>query len=277
MQRRAALCSMALVMLATIFVAPVRSDESVVVVHDVEYATLDGIRLALDVYRPIEDGPHPAVVAIHGGGWRGGDKSQWQPSATALVTAGFVVFAIDYRLAPPGGTARFGDALRDVRRALDWVQGHGPAYGADPQGVALLGSSAGAHLALMAGQREGSTGVRAVAAWSPPVDLIPLARWEAFRGPLRAFIGCSLRHCRDRYRRMSPFRHVEASDPRTFLAGSTDELLPLEQLRSMTRRLDDAGVSNVHAIFPGSAHGQQLRPLVLDDTIAFLGEGLTRK
>ena len=238
------------------------------VIHDIVFATVDGVELTLDVYQPEQAGPFPAVIAIHGGSWHGGDKSIWRTSAPALVEAGTVVYAIDYRLAPPGGNGRFRDAPSDVRLAIDWVRRNGATYGTDASRIALLGSSAGGHLALVAARAEGD-GLRAVAAWSPATNLIALAR-----GPLAtavaSFIGCSYGSCPRRYRIMSPVKRVRAENPPTLLAGSTDELMPRGQGRTMAARLLEAGVHAEHLEIPGTAHGQALRDAVLADTAAFL-------
>jgi acetyl esterase len=247
----------------------VASGAGIAVVTDVRYATADGVPLLLDVYRPTKGGPHPAVVAVHGGSWRGGDKTNWRLSAPVLARAGMVVFSVNYRLSPPSGNAEVGDAVDDVTKAVRWVRRNGLNYGADADNVALLGSSAGAHLSLIVGQNVGSLIVRAVAAWSPTVDLAALA-FGPLRGKIRGFIGCSVQVCPDWYKRMSPLKRVTSFDPPTFLANSTHEVIPRKQLRKMDRRLDKAGVVNAHAVFPGTAHGLALRTVVLEETIAWL-------
>lgn len=272
--RRAAISLMALVVLSAGWVGLGRTEERMTFIPDVVYRYVDGVVLTLDVYRPSDEGPHPAVVAVHGGSWWRGDKSQWQASAPALTQAGFAVFAIEYRLAPPGGNAGFGDAPRDVRRAVAWVKEQAAIYGVDPDAVSLLGSSAGAHLALIAGQRD-ATGVSAVAAWSPPVDLAALSK-EGLARAVRGFIGCTFRQCPGRYERMSPLRRVERFDPPTFLASSSAEVIPDTQVRAMARRLRNNGVTARLSLIAGTAHGQELRPYVIADTISFLRTHLSQ-
>src|SRR5207248_3145070 len=72
------------------------------ILRDVRYDTVNGLRLRLDVYEPGDGLLHPAVVLIHGGAWARGDKSEWGSEGQQLALAGFVAFAADYRLAPPG-------------------------------------------------------------------------------------------------------------------------------------------------------------------------------
>src|SRR5437588_9113205 len=69
---------------------------------DVVYATHDGVQLLGDLYLPTSAGRHPAVMFIHGGGFRAGSKSDYTMSwGPHLAARGYVVFSIDYRLAKP--------------------------------------------------------------------------------------------------------------------------------------------------------------------------------
>ena len=68
----------------------------------VEYATHDGAKLAGDLYLPKAAGPHPAIVAIHGGGWQIGGPFGYQYWGPYLASRGYGVFAISYRLSKPG-------------------------------------------------------------------------------------------------------------------------------------------------------------------------------
>lgn len=240
-----------------------------VVVYDVVFGQADGAPLMLDVYAPSEVGSYPAVIAIHGGGWRRGDKRRWETSAPDLVSAGFVVFSVNYRLAVPGYPT-FRAARRDVRRSVSWVRNRGAEYGADPAAISLLGSSAGGHLALLVGQRQTYPNIRAVAAWSPPLNLRRLVERGILPNALRDFLGCSVDECPGRYASMSPSQRIGTSDPPTFIANSTEEIIPLHQVRWASRRLDSFRVANTWLSIPGDAHAQQLRPVVLDDTISFL-------
>ena len=78
-------------------------DETLDVHRDVTYGSADGVTLLMDVYRPPAGAePYPAVVVVHGGGWYTGDKSDADVvnASRVLADAGYVVFNINYRLAP---------------------------------------------------------------------------------------------------------------------------------------------------------------------------------
>lgn len=98
----------------------------------------------LDVYRPIDrDGPRPVVLYVHGGGFRILSKDTHWLMGLAFARQGYVVFNIDYRLAP---AHPFPAALLDVAAAYRWVLDHAARYGGDPSRVVVAGESAGANL-----------------------------------------------------------------------------------------------------------------------------------
>ena len=97
--------------------------------NNVVYAVHDGVSLNGDLYLPMSAGPHPAMLFIHGGGFRGGSKAgyanTWGPY---LAARGYVVFAIDYRLATPDKTM-WPEALFDCKAALQYLRGNAAMLG----------------------------------------------------------------------------------------------------------------------------------------------------
>jgi acetyl esterase/lipase len=99
----------------------------------------------------VEKGHRPAVLAIHGGAWSSGSKSDMRRFAEELCPWGYVVLAIDYRLAPQ---ATWPAQLEDCRTAYRYFRAHAAELGLDPDRIAALGVSAGAHLATMLELRD---------------------------------------------------------------------------------------------------------------------------
>jgi acetyl esterase/lipase len=132
--------------------------------YDVEesigYDPAIGYQGTLDFYAPKADAVpenRPAVLAIHGGAWRGGDKAWGEQFAEELCPFGYVVFSVNYRLAGrPGGT--WPAQIADVQKALRYVRANARRFGIDPARVASLGMSAGGHLATMAALRDDPAG-----------------------------------------------------------------------------------------------------------------------
>jgi len=116
--------------------------------RDVLFAAPDGHPLRVDIYQPEKrDGPLPAVVVVHGGAWFHGDKSTYAFGLHDrwLAAQGYVVFDVQYRTS--GGWPA---PLADVKCAVRWVKRNAARYGVDADRLALIGRSAGGHLALMA-------------------------------------------------------------------------------------------------------------------------------
>jgi acetyl esterase/lipase len=284
----------ALILVAGFLVAPavtaarvrsLREDAHVAVrvERDLTYGTAGGQRLLLDAYLPGEQGaPRPAVVFVHGGGWRSGDKTafasgeqSFAPSATRLVQLGFAVFSVDYRLAPG---ARYPAAVDDIATAIRWIRAQAGRFGVDPRRLGLFGASAGGNLAALAASRgrgrlDTGARVRAVVSWSGPMDL---TLFDAeLGGPsqhpfVEEYIGCAPTVCPARYRAASPLTDVDRSDPPMLLVNSTGEIVPLAQAREMAARLTVAAVPHELLVLPGSRHAAQYASTVWQQTVRFL-------
>ncbi len=113
--------------------------------EDVEYARHGGETLRLDVLQPLRSGPHPVLIYFHGGGFAIGSKRTHRALAAAYAAQGYLVFNVDYRLAPQHP---FPAALEDACAAWLWVADHAAGYEGDAQRIGLCGESAGANLAL---------------------------------------------------------------------------------------------------------------------------------
>ena len=128
----------------------------------VEYATHDGAKLAGDLYLPKAQGPHPVIVAIHGGGWQIGGPFGYQHWGPYLASRGYGVFAISYRLSKPGQKT-FPEALHDVRAAIQFLKGRASELRVNPERIGVMGDSAGGHLAALvalAGDHPSFTGAK---------------------------------------------------------------------------------------------------------------------
>ena len=116
---------------------------------DIEYGKVGPRSLKLDLYRPKKMGtPVPGLIFIHGGGWSGGDKKVYRVHASRYAQRGYVAVSIAYRFS---GEAPFPAAVQDAKCAVRWMRTQGKRYGIDPNNIAVLGGSAGGHLAMMVG------------------------------------------------------------------------------------------------------------------------------
>jgi acetyl esterase/lipase len=267
----------------------------------VPYATVDGGRvLSLDVYLPT---PRPAkpsrpLLVVHGGFWAAGQRGEASLTSRALAEQGFTVFDVEYRIAPQ---PNWQTALGDLKCAIGWVKQHASTgdWNVDPKKIALLGRSAGAHLALMAAYTatagdlpsscpSGDTSVESVIALYGPTDLAWAyahpANLHAADSPakLRAFLGDAPEREPERYRAMSPTERVTATAPRTLLAqGGRDQFVAPDQMDRLAARLTALGVPHETLFLPWAQHAFDFVPgsfssQILEATLrAFLKGGAT--
>jgi acetyl esterase/lipase len=133
-----------------------------------------------------------AVVYVHGGGWRVGDKDLGTRTFfRRLAVQGHAVLDIAYSLWPEGDIPTM---IAEVKEAILWVKESGSHYGLDPERIVLMGGSAGAHLALLAAYTaehpslpplsgQGDASVRGVVAFYPPTDFLSLQESSAGQEP----------------------------------------------------------------------------------------------
>lgn len=221
--------------------------------------------LELDAYRPADaveadsdgaDDERPIVVFVYGGGWTDGATGQFARYALDFAADGWIAIECSYRLADE---ARFPAPLVDVHAALDWLGDRAAAYGGDPDRLALVGHSAGAHLAALASltrehpdltpdssSRPARTpSVAAVAGVSGvyDFDLSADAR-EDFATRLADRTGGPSRSLEEQRRLASPVTHVTADAPASLLRhGTDDEVVPPEQSERYRDVLEAANAS----------------------------------
>ncbi len=266
---------------------------------DIVYRRAGDREAKLDVYVPIDEAPpggRPAILAIHGGGWRGGSKAGFGRMAARLARHDYVVVSVDYLLSRPGSPS-WPANFEDVREAVRWVRRHADEYGIDPDRIVALGASAGGHLSALLGTypdgpvavaglpvpRDGtppttkvvSARVQAVIDLYGPADLRGLIESrERTGGPLHLFLGGGPDRFPGRFEAASPVRHVSSDDPPMLLIhGADDPLVPVAQSEALASALKTAGVPHRLIVVEGARHGFDLevggRDLV-PEVIAFL-------
>lgn len=261
--------TLALLLFCT-FTLPLLS-HAIDVKRDIEYARIGDTPLALDLYLP-EGKPHPPlVVYVHGGGWRGGAKSDC-PLAP-LVHEGFAVASVDYRLSTQ---APFPAQLHDLKAALRFLRAQQSQLGIDATRIVIAGSSAGGHLAALVGvtnrnkELEGAIGqhldtssdVQGIISLFGASDLMTILeqsteRGRSFRAPaLQLLLGGQPTEKPDLAKLASPVQHVDAHDPPLLLVhGDADPQMPPAQSQELAAAYEKAGLPVKLIILPGAVHG----------------------
>ena len=137
-------------------IVPELKSEKIVEKRNVVYIDRGGkIILHLDAFYPADRLPqkHPAIVIIHGGGWRSGNRAQHIPLAQHLATRGYVCFTLEYELST---LRQYPAAITDLKSALRWVVQHADKYHVDTAKIVVLGFSAGGELAAFLGTTVGN-------------------------------------------------------------------------------------------------------------------------
>jgi acetyl esterase/lipase len=127
--------------------------------ENLSYDSSIGYDGTMDFYEPRADSSRtnrPAILAIHGGAWRSGDKAWGSQIAEEFCPRGYVVFSVNYRRSSrPNGT--WPAQIQDVQNALKYVRANASRFRVDPARIASLGMSAGGHLATMVALRDDPT------------------------------------------------------------------------------------------------------------------------
>ena len=231
---------------------------------DIAYRS-DHEKQKLDILRPASrTGPLPAIILVHGGGWREGRREEQRGIASRLVAAGYIAIPVSYRLT---GESPFPACIDDVVAAARWVRAHAQDYGIDPDRIGALGHSAGAHLVCMLALAEPagkfapdfleqvSGRVNAAVATSTPADLM---RWnDAPAKPEPGFLKEGPFETRaERTRRYSPLTYADASAPPLLLIhGSADRVVPAVQTERLAAALRAAKAPLVErVVLDGAPH-----------------------
>lgn len=244
-----------------------------VIRRTVAYSAPDGTPLTLQLYRSRAKDVQPVVVVIYGGAWRGGDATQCENVSRALAGRGYTVAAIDYRHAP---AHQYPAQLVDVRHSIALVRDSAAAWGIDASRMALLGRSAGGHLATLSAFAEGDLPVQAVISIYSPYDLVegyrdlPSPDPIDVREVLRGFIGGTPEERMERYREASPSSHVRRGLPPTLLIfGGKDHIIKPEFNRRAASELRAVNVPVVSVEIPWAEHGFDMAPAGLGAQLAF--------
>ncbi len=267
--------------------------EGVRVVREVGYAGTENGRQRLDLYLP-EKAPAkgarlPLVVFIHGGGWASGSKEDSSlPVLLALIKDHALIgAAINYRLTKEAGHPA---QIQDCQAAIRYLREHAAEHGIDAEKIAVVGLSAGGHLASLLGTGGGVEGgaqdtrVACVVNFAGPTDLLTFAAPQDKRmdpedkkSAIGLLLGGKASERQEVARAASPITYISRDDPPFLhLHGTADETVPVGQSVAFDRALRAAGVPSTLLLAEGAGHAF-FSPKVLGLMRAFLDEHLLGK
>ncbi len=241
----------------------------VLVLNDIEYANPDGQHLMANMARPPGKGPFPAVICIHGGGFRAGTRQGYDGLIKRLAERGYVALTVSYRLAPK---YQFPAAVLDVKAAVRWLRKNAKKYSVDPDRIGVTGGSAGGHLAQFLGvtqdvprfDTEGgsskvSSDVACVVNFYGPSDFTKsYGKSVDAAEVLPLWLGGNAQTARLRHLESSPLYWVTpAAAPTLFVHGTEDKYVAFEQAEWIFDKMKAAGVEVEFLKLEGAGHGFQ--------------------
>jgi acetyl esterase/lipase len=225
---------------------------------NIPVASPDTVPLTMNVYRPMQRGLNPAIVMIYGGAWRSGDPSANEQFSQYMAARGYTVLAIDYRHMPQ---YKFPTQIEDIKTAMRFIQQHAEEYEVNLDRVAIMGRSAGGHLATLTAFAIDAFPFRAVISYYSPVDLTAGYNDPPFPDPinsrkvLRNFLGGTPVELPDRYRQASPYQQVRSNLPPTLLIyGGRDHIVQSKFGYELYKRLIQNGNTAVFIEIPWADH-----------------------
>jgi acetyl esterase/lipase len=239
----------------------------VIIENNVEYSNPDNQHLMVNMARPQGNGPFPAVLCIHGGGFRAGDRNGYNGLIKQLAQRGYVAATVEYRLAPK---YQFPAAVYDCKAAVRWLRANAAKYHIDPDRIGVTGGSAGGHLAQFLGvtgenfQFEGDGGnweysskVACVVNQYGPSDFTKSYGHSVDAAEvLPLFLGGNLETARQRHIISSPLYWVTPnSAPTLQIHGTKDPYVAVEQGVELVEKLKAAGVEADILKIEGAGHG----------------------
>lgn len=229
----------------------------------------------LDIYLP----PHatkllPLVVWVHGGAWMVNDKyadmSYMRETVKGFIDSGYALASIDYRYST---TAKFPAQIQDCNQAIQFLYDNAGKYHIDKSRMALIGFSAGGHLASLLGLSNNNNipsfyqnghrpafRVRTVLDFYGPADLVAFSMGTDTsvnneRSSISMLLGAMALHRPDLGRAASPVTYIDKNDPPFLIVqGEKDESVPWTQSQLLYSLLQQAGVPSSIHIVPGAPH-----------------------
>jgi acetyl esterase/lipase len=256
--------------------------------QDIVYAKMGTLELKLDLTRPTEAPTlAPAVMVIHGGAWRQGNKRDVRVISSEFAKRGYLAVAPQYRFCPQD---TFPAQVHDVKAAVRWVKSNAKKYKIDPERVGAIGFSAGGHLALLlglTGPTDGLEGdvaagapdsrVKAVVNYFGPTDLAASDIPAVSKPLVKDFLGGTPQEKAELAAKASPLTFVSKDDaPVLTFQGTKDPLVPFTQAIKLAEAMNSAGVPGRVELLVGAQHGWAGTELkrTVDETFRFFDQYL---
>ncbi|MES2900159.1 MAG: alpha/beta hydrolase [Pseudomonadota bacterium] len=248
------------------------------VVRDLTFVRHGFRSLQLDLYLP-QPNPRmtvPVVLLVHGGGWRSGNRGNFEALAVRLAARGYASAAVSYRLS---GEARYPAAVDDVRAALRWLREQANVYGLDAGRMVLAGGSAGGQIASLVGVSSAPGEVSAIINIDGLSDFTSIAARRYEDDPAKqpssagAWFGGRYAERADLWREASPIFYVNRATPPVLFIGSGQARFSVGR-EEMVEKLQAHGVASKVVLLAAAPHSFWLLDPWIDPTAEAIDEFL---
>jgi len=218
------------------------------------YKVASGWELNLYVFTPEDAGPgdlRPGAVFFFGGGWNGGNPSQFVPHCRYLAERGMIAAVADYRVRSRQNTPPTA-CVRDGRSAVRWLRAHADELGLDPERLAAGGGSAGGHVAAATGMLDGIRPPDEDPSISSKPNALLLFNPVYDNGP----DGWGHGRVEDSWREISPAHNITPDDPPAIVfLGTEDRLIPVATAKRFRDRMRDQALTSALHLYEEEPHG----------------------
>jgi len=238
--------------------------EHITTYKDLLYKNTDEKDLKLDIYhrKDIQEA-RPLLIFIHGGSWKKGDKDDYRKYLVDYAEKGYTTATIAYRFSQE---APFPAAFEDVVCALQYLKSHAADYFINPDKIAVIGGSAGGHLAMLLGFRANDPNyespgcvtdealkVQAVVNLYGPADLT--TDFAKDHPTVTQFVGTSYQEHPEAFEAASPLMFLSEDDPPLLMFhGTIDEIVPVSQADALNKAMKEKNMAIEYHRLKGWPH-----------------------
>ena len=234
------------------------SRSNIQIERGIVFASPDGVELKLNTYRPSTIEKNSTLIIVYGGAWRSGSPDDYEDFSCYIAAQNYTVIAIDYRHAPKH---KFPAQLKDVKTALQYIKNNAKALSVDLDRMAIMGRSAGGHLATLAAYKQDIIRFRSILSYYSPVNLaeeyydLPVPDPIDVRDVLENFLGGTPEEQPELYQQASPINYLQSNLPPSLLIyAGRDHLVQAKRGQKLYDKLISTNNAAIYLEIPWAEH-----------------------